>query len=63
MRDITRWVCIRLRSQPRSDAMQDDELAAVIAALNVYSLQAEQPQEPVSAWKLAARREAVTDVR
>lgn len=40
--------------------MQDDELAAVIAALNVYSRQAEQPQEPVSAWKLAARREAVS---
>jgi hypothetical protein len=40
--------------------VQDDELAAVIAALQVYAQQQQEPsREQVSAWKLAARREAV----
>jgi hypothetical protein len=39
--------------------VQDDELAAVIAALEVYARQQEEPQEDISAWKLAARCEAV----
>jgi hypothetical protein len=39
--------------------VQDDELAAVIAALNVYSRQGEAPQEPVSAWKAEARRASI----
>lgn len=38
--------------------MQDDELAAVIAALQIYAQQQEQPREEISKWKLAARREA-----
>jgi hypothetical protein len=39
--------------------VQDDELAAVIAALQVYAQQQEQPREPVSKWKTEARRESV----
>jgi hypothetical protein len=40
--------------------VQDDELAAVIAALQVYAQRQEEPaREEISAWKLAARREAV----
>jgi hypothetical protein len=39
--------------------VQDDELAAVIAALRVYVQQPEeQPRKEISKWKLAARREA-----
>ena len=44
--------------------MSGDELAAVIAALNAYAEHAPEPAQPVSKWKLEARREAVTyDVR
>jgi hypothetical protein len=39
--------------------VQDDELAAVIAALQLYAQKQEPPREEVSAWKLAARAEAV----
>ncbi len=42
--------------------MEPDELAAVIAALEALRRE-NAPEQPVrqSAWKLAARREAVSD--
>jgi hypothetical protein len=44
--------------------MRDDELAAVVAALNLYfQQQAVTAPEAVSKWKLTARRESVEHVR
>lgn len=44
--------------------MRDDELAAVIAALNLYFQQQAGPApKAVSKWKLTARRESVEHVR
>ena len=44
--------------------MRDDELAAVIAAVNIYLQQQSAPApEAVSKWKLTARHESVEYVR
>jgi hypothetical protein len=44
--------------------MSGEELAAVLAALNAYAAQPDEPAQPVSKWKMEARREAVSyDVR
>lgn len=39
--------------------MEPDELAAVIAAIQAAMQQTDEPPEPVSAWKRAARLEGV----